>query len=100
MGNSENFNTYNIIYREASSAGTLALTHKQTKIDAKSQQDAIEKLREKILEDDVFSFRVDKVEQLNEIERVIPPKKKSFLGMIAGAIFVSALLAKFISTFN
>ncbi|MDB2476134.1 hypothetical protein N9X06_04150 [Paracoccaceae bacterium] len=100
MENTDIGNIYNIVYREASATGNLELTHKRITIDAKSQQDAIEKLREKILEDGISSFRVDKVEQVNQTVKVIQPKKKSILGWIASAIFVSALLAKFVSMMN
>jgi len=93
----ENLNSYIIVYRIISNSGPVDVSNKKIKIDSKSQQNAIEILRNKLEIDNGSAIRIDRIERVNIEKEPEKKRKRSLFGWVAGGIIVLAGLANLLS---
>tara|TARA_B110000503_G_scaffold115231_1_gene173432 strand:+ start:299 stop:595 length:297 start_codon:yes stop_codon:yes gene_type:complete len=72
MSETENLNTYSVQYRTVPASGTPSISVNKLKIQAKSREEAIDKLRSIVAEGGI---RIDRIEQTN-LSKIQPEKNK------------------------
>ena len=77
MSETENLNTYSVQYRTVPASGTPSISVKKLKIQAKSREEAIDKLRSIVAEGGI---RIDRIEQTN-LSKIQPEKNKKSISV-------------------
>ena len=75
MSETENLNTYSVQYRTVPASGIPNISVNKLKIQAKSREEAIDKLRSIVAEGENAGIRIDRIEQTN-LSKIQPDKKK------------------------
>ena len=96
MSETENLNTYSVQYRTVPASGTPSISVNKLKIQAKSRDEAIDKLRSIVAEGENAGIRIDRIEQTN-LSKIQPDKKKrSIFGWIFFIMIVIGSFAKLV----
>ena len=77
MSETENLNTYSVQYRTVPASGTPSISVNKLKIQAKSREEAIDKLRSIVAEGGI---RIDRIEQTN-LSKIQPEKNKKSISV-------------------
>ena len=94
----ESLNSYIIVYRTIANSGVVDLSNKKIKIESKSEQNAIEILRNKLEIDNRSAIRIDRIEQVNK-KKPEKKRKKSLFAWVVGGMFFLAGLGNLLSRF-
>ena len=86
----ESLNSYIIAYRTIADSGVIDFSNKKIKIESKTEQNAIEVLRNKLRLDNGSSIRIDKIEQVNIKKEPEKKRKGSPCVWMVGGLFVLA----------
>lgn len=86
----ENLNSYIIVYRIIANSGVIELSNKKIKIEAKSENNAIKILQNKLGFDNGGGIRIDRIEQVNKKIEPEKKRKKSVFGWVAFGMIILA----------
>ena len=86
----ESLNSYIIAYRTIADSGVIDVSNKKIKIESKTEQNAIEVLRNKLRLDNGSSIRIDKIEQVNIKKEPEKKRKRSLFAWVVAGLFVLA----------
>jgi hypothetical protein len=97
MPNSKKLNSYRVVYQNVTPSGIVGPNFENQKIEAKNPEDMMAILKANVFKESGNSIRVNRVENLDAIEKKSQKPKRSKLGFLAVGIFVLALAARLFS---
>lgn len=90
-------NEYCVEYKKISDNGVLDISYTRVQVKGTNKDNALVALRNQLAQEGVYDIRIGKIIDNNTPQDIeSPKKKKSFLGWIAGGIFILAMSAKLI----